>query len=749
MKTQIESDRNTIESLIPEEIASHRPKRFIFGWIGQAIGSVFGLSSRDQIREVEKSVEELRLQTSTNRAGIVENQKLLLALTEIVDNSTQQLAGRIDRAQTHLKKMSQVVNNLTFALTLWNVEVRMIADFAKQTRMLLHKLSLHAGLELQALALVRQRSRELVAAAQKIMNHRLPTDLVSPSLLKKMLRSITKAITRNHGGYQLVYKDPEYYYTAGEIEYKRRGRSLVVALNIPVTRIDTLFTIYEIHSYIAPVEDSKNASKIVGTQVENLSDMFAVSHAGSYYIEMDRHKWLECVGTRVKICPNLPPLREKTIRSCSLALFEGIAKEVTQECDVVYYPKLSHIPPQIISLGGGEYIIVSKSKTWIKTCQNHAPVSVHTGLHNRVKLECDCSLTMEGLYLPPNLENCDGETIFAISEINNFPFVNAFKNISETQFTVEEPLSERTNLPQQGITIPQLKIYEPEEADIGEDLSKFKVKLTDAVRALKSNEPLFLRARDRVEYLTRGNRLSLTEKMVAILALYSAVASSIGLIIILYSWRNRRGNVAIPIAAGLIQTAQAARDSCEGNNFIIPLEIVECVMILMFIIYALYCLKKKSANYLIKRYHFFKIRHYAFLGHKDKNKVDVVVEFGLGKAKAWIYVGSMPINPAVCSLEGDLNRIVQEIDNSGHNCMIKWNFKDINLVEENSSTVLLTSLPSSYVVSEKDRWIVHYYNHPNFTVNILAAGRDGMITIPKRSLEVNLEVEAIHPESQA
>ena len=332
--------------------------RAVFSWIGKAIGSAFGWTTTEQLREVEQSVRELRIQTGRNRGDIIENRKLLMALTEIVDNSTDILTGRIDEIQEHLGKMTHMVRNMSFALAAYtDYRVAMIANFAKNTRILLHKTSLYAGLELQALSQVKRHSRELVAAAQKIMNHKLPTELVSPTRLRTMLRAITKFITQSYGGYRLVYETPEYYYTSGSIEYMRKGDTLILGLKIPVTRIDTMFTLYEVLSYIAPVQDLANKSKVVGTRIDHLPDMLAVSDSGAYYIEMKRHEWLECSGARVKICPSLPPLRERTMMACTLALFEGLKDVVADKCDIEYYPRLSHIPPQIMNLGGGASIL--------------------------------------------------------------------------------------------------------------------------------------------------------------------------------------------------------------------------------------------------------------------------------------------------------------------------------------------------------------------------------------------------------
>ena len=306
---QITTDRQTVEMLIPAETEPRRKRRSIFSWLGKAIGSAFGWTTTEQLREVEQSVRELGGQTGRNRGDIIENRKLLMALTEIVDNSTDVLTGRIGEIQEHLGEMTHVVRNLTFAMAAYtDYRVAMLADFAKNTRILLHKTSLYAGLELQALSQVKRRSRELVAAAQKVMNHRLPTELVSPMRLATMLRAITKFIEQSYGGYRLVYETPEYYYTSGSIEYMRRGDTLILGLRVPVTRIDTI--------YIAPVQDSVNKSRVVGTRVEHLPDMLAVSDDGSYYIEMKRHEWLECSGSRVKICPSLPPLRERTLMAC-------------------------------------------------------------------------------------------------------------------------------------------------------------------------------------------------------------------------------------------------------------------------------------------------------------------------------------------------------------------------------------------------------------------------------------------------
>ena len=730
---QITTDRQTVEMLIPAETEPRRKRRSIFSWLGKAIGSAFGWTTTEQLREVEQSVRELGGQTGRNRGDIIENRKLLMALTEIVDNSTDVLTGRIGEIQEHLGEMTHVVRNLTFAMAAYtDYRVAMLADFAKNTRILLHKTSLYAGLELQALSQVKRRSRELVAAAQKVMNHRLPTELVSPMRLATMLRAITKFIEQSYGGYRLVYETPEYYYTSGSIEYMRRGDTLILGLRVPVTRIDTMFTLYEVLSYIAPVQDSVNKSRVVGTRVEHLPDMLAVSDDGSYYIEMKRHEWLECSGSRVKICPSLPPLRERTLMACTLALFEGLKDVVADKCHVVYYPRLSHIPPQVMSLGGGEYIIVTNSQTWTKTCQNHAPISVRAGLHSRVKLDCDCSLTMEGLYLPPNLENCAEPTMFTISQVHNRPFEEAFYNISSAKLDTRTPVTKQGDLARMKAgLLPKLEIYVPDRTDPRQDFSKFKVKLSEAIEAVREDKPVFMHAQDKVEYMSKNYMsISLTDKVTAILALYATVASTVGLIGLCLLVKRTRSNAVWLSAASMLPAVRAAGNMGEHCGGATPLEIMGYISVIGAAAYMCYWIRNRVAEYFARKYDCCKARRYASMGHTRSGAYDLIVEMKVGEVKAWIYLCSSSSNLAACQIEGDLKGIIRGTDESGRLPRIEWNFDNIKMWRNGAQDDVLKTVRASTLTSSRDRWVLRYIAHPDLRVALMVSGDNGLTCLP-------------------
>ena len=733
---QISDDRDALEALIPEGQGSRRQKRGALDWMGRAIGAAFGMATRKQLEEIGQSVRQLGRFSSKNRREIVANRKLLMTLVEITDKTTRELSGRIGRAQGQIQRMSRVMESLTFRLNVTRDKLTLLEEFAKDTRVILHKVALHAGLELHALALIKRRSRELVAAAQKVMDHRLPTELVSPRTLKEMLEAITSFIAKNYGGYRLVYEEPEYYYTAGSIEYERRGSSLILALKVPVTRIDTLFTIYEIQSYVAPVQDAVDESRVVGTQVEGLPDMFAVSHDGSYYIEMERHKWLECSGTRVKICPDLPPLREKTLGACSLALFRGLEEKVPQRCDIVYFPKLNSIQPQIVSIGGGEYVIVTKSKTWIKTCQNHAPVSIRAGLHSRVRLDCDCSLTMEGLYLPPNLENCAEPSQFTVAQVENRPFQEAFYNISRATVKMEGLPEVKSGKWNKGDRVPELKIYMPDKIDSEQDISKFKVRISEAVEALRAGEPIFMKAQDRIEYMAKGGvTVSLTDKVVAILTLYATVASTAAMVALVLLVRRSRAKTIMMAAAAVIPPVRAASTGTTQCEVTSPLAIMGYVIIAGTIVLGGCWMKRKLSEYMMKHFDFCKVRRYASMGHKQPELFDIIVDIRLGQARAWIFLFSTNVNVASCWVEGDLGKIIKGMDETGMITKITWDFEGVRLVGPEPVAGLLKSAQPSPLVKEEDKWLVRYLNHPELKVTLVVAGKGGFHRIPQGAEE--------------
>ena len=100
---------------------------------------------------------------------------------------------------------------------------------------------------------------------------RLPTILVSHSMLHEALLHISETLQETHSPWQIIYPDPDYYYKYGSLVYVSDSRFLYIHCRF-LTVMETRFHVFEIITFSLPTHDEPNHS----TRVIGLPDAVAI-----------------------------------------------------------------------------------------------------------------------------------------------------------------------------------------------------------------------------------------------------------------------------------------------------------------------------------------------------------------------------------------------------------------------------------------------------------------------------------------
>lgn len=159
-----------------------------------------------------------------------------------------------------------------------------------------------------------------------LANGRLPRELCPEAQLTKLLQEIQQHIDEKD--YKLTHNQTDYYYRTNVVSYLRNPRTIVITLDIPLSREENTFLAHDILS--VPIVD-KDGERTVTIKINN--DVLAINSANTRFIEM--------TYTTLTRCERFPERCEEHVEtertdkpSCNMALFKKDIKSITKLCHI-------------------------------------------------------------------------------------------------------------------------------------------------------------------------------------------------------------------------------------------------------------------------------------------------------------------------------------------------------------------------------------------------------------------------------
>ncbi len=284
-------------------------------------------------------------------------------------------------------------------------------------------------------------------AVQRLLDHKLPLQLVTPSDLRKMTRDIQREISRNHAAFRITVRDVSEFYSESSVSYAMSEEYLAIHVKVPISNLKSEFKVYQTIVTSSPLTKNATHNGNRTTQIVNSSPYLAITEDDSLYAELSDLDYTSCSSSPFKICQRpltLRPVNQN--HSCSVALYFGHHDDIMQWCEIRY---LGNAVPEPLTypLGNGSHLIrTSGLVSWTRVCQK----SNLAKRQEEILAPCQfcivdnhcCELQGENFYLPLQIETCTGNNYTTtIKLIPNIPFLSLFSdNITHdnSSDTVEE-----------------------------------------------------------------------------------------------------------------------------------------------------------------------------------------------------------------------------------------------------------------------------------------------------------------------
>jgi hypothetical protein len=389
----------------------------LFGVIGQALGSAFGLPSYGDFRTIYKHICELADSVDINKEEIIKSNERLSSISSTLNNRISVLQGGLVNLNKRItdtqKQLIIFCNSTEVVLDMLDTRINFLEHVQENMYFLMGSLQHFEFVAQQHL----HHTNNWIEGVYKLLEGYIPYQLVSANDIENVLKHVHKTILNKYINLRLVHPNPAFYYQMKDIVFTRSDNYLFITLHVPISDVGGLLGVYRIDNlHLRTAEHLPSSTRIVG-----LPDFFAITPNNGnkrYYMEISLPHFMSCRGDDLKICETSRSLQSTNVLTCAAALFFDQNKSILEKCDIRY--ESTDLPTEVIKIDEHEYLIhaenISQSTSWTMQC------GILESSTNKVsqdikqipscntcvlKVPCGCSIDGGEFMIPTRYTNCN------------------------------------------------------------------------------------------------------------------------------------------------------------------------------------------------------------------------------------------------------------------------------------------------------------------------------------------------------
>lgn len=460
----INSTLESVFKLIPERQLNEqsRSKRAILSFIGDLSKSIFGTATVEDVRMLANHINALNKITSKVVSTVEQHEENLASYIKTSDERMSNIIKGVEANEYAIENIqTQFKNSLGNIEKVFTTTSIFIAEHIEKSRQ------------------IEKRFNEILDGVLDLVKGKLSIHLIPIKTLSKTVNDIQQILNNKFSGFNLVFTDINEIYQNVQTIYARKGSKLYVALKFPIFPFQKPLTLFKVHSFPVPVNDSTNHA----TQLMDLSEFLAITYDKQFYTTFNQNDLINCKTTGSQLhCKMNKVLTPRTTRSCIFSVFQNDKTMVKQSCDFRFI--VNNINPNIIVLSKTS-IIVYKLETLHLQC--NSSTRMVTGCNFcTISVPCQCSVTAKDIYLPQRLSDCQETTITKLHPVNLAVLQQFFNDTAlqsiESNTIFENPLN---------IEVPKFELYNHSLSQIITDDRKSHLNLQKMAEAAKNNAMAF------------------------------------------------------------------------------------------------------------------------------------------------------------------------------------------------------------------------------------------------------------------
>ena len=211
------------------------------------------------------------------------------------------------------------------------------------------------------LHLLHHHGEKKLHAVRRLLENRLPIQLVTPFDLRKMIKHVEDNLREKFGDFHVSVDNIGQFYAQNSISYGFDDSFIVIYIKIPITNLRSKFMVYETTVTSTPLMANLTQNGNRSMEILNMSPYLAVAMDDSYYVELSQTEYQSCISNPFKKCPRSVTLKPMDQLSCTLAVYLGSYSDIIDQCHIKYV-RDTIPPPLTYPLGNGSVLIRSSAQ---------------------------------------------------------------------------------------------------------------------------------------------------------------------------------------------------------------------------------------------------------------------------------------------------------------------------------------------------------------------------------------------------
>lgn len=468
---QIVKQQSHLRQLLPVNNRTRtRTKRGLIDVVGVAAKFLFGLSTEHDTKMMQSQIAHIRadhhLEHNQIRAYTRQLRSYMIQTTE----------------RQRLLKEGIVLNRKSIDTSMALISNRVDHE-TNRIRASMNILHVYGVQYADTLADIRYALSQEIQATQTLLEGYLPIYFVPPDVLSKVLTAVQEKLA-DYKMFDFAHNGLAVYYKLRDISYQREEDFLYITLHIPITSMNTIFTVYRVQSVPIVMSETRNELSLV-----NFDEPYiAISSDSLFYMMMSDSEFQSCQGNTLKRCTQGLAIREFSRPNCALAMFLNDLENIQKLCDYKLIPHQATIPTKVINIEQNSYLISTTDTNWIQSCTHGMVVHVKPCRLCTITVPCRCSLRADSFYIPPTLNNCN-DTRLPVSKVaRNLPILFEFYGKEGDLKNLSDFVASNPDMP---IDYPDITIIDNKFDNVIEQSDAIELSLKEAAVAMKANEPIY------------------------------------------------------------------------------------------------------------------------------------------------------------------------------------------------------------------------------------------------------------------
>ena len=311
--------------------------------------NVFGIAHRKK---------QQQLQHTINRMGkeMFEIEGYIKGLDFMIKLNDQ----RISTLSTVTKEYVEVMKSVTNTLSAVRSNIQDNEVIRRHILIWMSDTLVEGALYNQMLIVHNEMLHTRVRAISEMARGKLTPELIDPIQLNSTLTHLQNTLDRKYQDLHLTTRSLWDYYTIENIVSYYKNGSFYVSIPVKLEMTDQTYELYEVESFMVPVEGNQSQTTILMDYV----DLLAVNIETNSYFSMSHHFLNEhCHGKTVRTCNKMFMNKDLTrAPSCASMISMNNLEAIHQLCKIELVEVKPAMNPLLIDLKNSSVLIVNPAR---------------------------------------------------------------------------------------------------------------------------------------------------------------------------------------------------------------------------------------------------------------------------------------------------------------------------------------------------------------------------------------------------